>query len=192
MQVYARFLEMSNAAMMENSYVERPYSGRGTGATISPGWRGHPFFSQWDEFCYVGDTDAEAQRIAEKISWFITVSLKQGPQFERFLPGQVAPELAPGVWRGGRGRAPRDVRAESLIANGQLFAGNPDTVVRQIKEFRRRVGGLGRLIMMTRQGFVTHAEAQRSYSAVAAEVLPQLAELEPLEDDEVELVSSRG
>jgi alkanesulfonate monooxygenase SsuD/methylene tetrahydromethanopterin reductase-like flavin-dependent oxidoreductase (luciferase family) len=140
-------------------------------------------------FCYVGDTDAEAQRVAEKICWFITVSLKQGTQFERFLPGQISPELAPSVWRAGRGRAPRDVRAEGLIANGQLFAGNPDTVVRQIKEFRRRVGGLGRLIMMTRQGFVTHAEAQRSFSAVAAEVLPQLAELEPLK--EAELASTR-
>jgi alkanesulfonate monooxygenase SsuD/methylene tetrahydromethanopterin reductase-like flavin-dependent oxidoreductase (luciferase family) len=140
-------------------------------------------------FCYVGDTDAEAQRLAEKICWFITVSLKQGSQFERFLPGQVPPETAPSVWRAGRGRAPRDVRAESLIANGQLFAGNPDTVVRQIKEFRRRVGGLGRLIMMTRQGFVTHAEAQKSFSAVAADVLPQLAELEPLQ--EAELVAGR-
>jgi alkanesulfonate monooxygenase SsuD/methylene tetrahydromethanopterin reductase-like flavin-dependent oxidoreductase (luciferase family) len=97
--------------------------------------------------------------------------------------------MAPTTWRSGRGRAPRDVRAESLIANGQLFAGNPDTVVRQIKEFRGRVGGLGRLIMMTRQGFVTHAEAQRSFEAVAADVLPQLAELEPLE--EAQLVAGR-
>jgi alkanesulfonate monooxygenase SsuD/methylene tetrahydromethanopterin reductase-like flavin-dependent oxidoreductase (luciferase family) len=140
-------------------------------------------------FCYVGDTDAEALRIAEKISWFITVSLKQGAQFERFLPGQVSPDMAPSAWRGGRSRAPRDVRAESLIANGQLFAGNPDSVVRQIKEFRQRVGGLGRLIMMTRQGFVTHAEAEKSFSLAAAEVLPQLAELEPIE--EVELVAGR-
>jgi hypothetical protein len=54
--------------------------------------------------------------------------------------------------------------------------------VAQIKEFRRRVGGLGKLIMMTRQGFVTHAEAQRSFQLVASEVLPQLAELEPLEE----------
>jgi alkanesulfonate monooxygenase SsuD/methylene tetrahydromethanopterin reductase-like flavin-dependent oxidoreductase (luciferase family) len=102
----------------------------------------------------------------------------------------IPPDMAPSVWRSGRGRAPRDVRAESLIANGQLFAGNPDTVVRQIKEFRRRAGGLGRLIMMTRQGFVTHAEAQKSFSAAATEVLPQLMELEPL--DEAELVTARG
>jgi alkanesulfonate monooxygenase SsuD/methylene tetrahydromethanopterin reductase-like flavin-dependent oxidoreductase (luciferase family) len=133
-------------------------------------------------FCYVGDTDAAALRVAEKISWFISVSMQQGTQFERFLPGQVPPEQVPRVWRGGRGRAPRDLRAEGLIANGQLFAGNPDTVVAQIKAFRRRVGGLGRLIMMTRQGFVSHAEAERSFTLVASEVMPQLAELEPLEE----------
>ena len=63
-----------------------------------------------------------------------------------------------------------------------MFAGKPDTVVRQIKEFRRRVGGLGRLIMMTRQGFVTHAEAEKSFRLAATEVLPQLAELEPLDE----------
>ena len=44
-----------------------------------------------------------------------------------------------------------------------MFAGNPDTVVRQIKEFRQRVGGLGSLIMMTRQGLVTHDEAEKSF-----------------------------
>jgi alkanesulfonate monooxygenase SsuD/methylene tetrahydromethanopterin reductase-like flavin-dependent oxidoreductase (luciferase family) len=133
-------------------------------------------------FCYVGDSDREALRIAEKICWFISVSLKQGTQFQRFLPGQVPPELAPRTWRAGGGRAPNDLRAETLVSQGQLFAGNPDTVVAQIKEFRRRVGGLGKLIMMTRQGFVTHAEAQRSFQLVASEVLPQLAELEPLEE----------
>jgi alkanesulfonate monooxygenase SsuD/methylene tetrahydromethanopterin reductase-like flavin-dependent oxidoreductase (luciferase family) len=140
-------------------------------------------------FCYVGDSDAEAQRVAEKICWFITVSLKQGTQFERFLPGQLSPELAASAWRGGRSRAPRDVRAENLIANGQLFAGNPDTVVKQIKHFRQATGGLGRLIMMTRQGFVTHAEAEKSFRLTAKEVLPQLAELEPIR--ELELASSR-
>jgi alkanesulfonate monooxygenase SsuD/methylene tetrahydromethanopterin reductase-like flavin-dependent oxidoreductase (luciferase family) len=133
-------------------------------------------------FCYIGDSDEEALRVAEKICWFISVSLKQGTQYERFLPGQVAPEQAPKLWRGGRARAPRELRAEYLISQGQLFAGTPDTVVRQIKEFRRRVGGLGRLIMMTRQGFVTHAEAEKSFRLAATEVLPQLAELEPLDE----------
>jgi alkanesulfonate monooxygenase SsuD/methylene tetrahydromethanopterin reductase-like flavin-dependent oxidoreductase (luciferase family) len=140
-------------------------------------------------FCYVGDTDEEALRIGQKIAWFVTVSMKQPPQYNRFLPGQVAPELAPKVWRGGTGRAPTDLRAERLVAQGKMFAGNPDTVVRQIKRFRRRVGGLGRLIMMTRQGLVTHEEAQKSFRLAATEVLPQLQDLEPLEQPELAAVT---
>src|SRR4051812_7924396 len=132
-------------------------------------------------FCYVGDTDEEALRIGQKIAWFVTTSLKQAPQYSRFLPGQVSPELAARAWRGSGSRAPTDLRAESLIAHGQMFAGNPDTVVRQIKEFRRRVGGLGGLIMMTRQGFVTHAEAEKSFRLAATEVLPQIQDLHRLD-----------
>jgi hypothetical protein len=38
--------------------------------------------------------------------------------------------------------------------------------------------------MMTRQGFVTHAEAVRSFELVGREVLPQLQVLEPLDEAE--------
>ena len=62
-----------------------------------------------------------------------------------------------------------------------MFAGNPDTVVKQIKTFRERVGGVGRIIMMTRQGLVTHAEAMKSFQRAAKDVLPQLQDLPPLE-----------
>jgi len=125
-------------------------------------------------FCYVGDTDAEALRIGQKIPWFLTVSMKSAPQMAKFQPGNVTPEMAPAAWRAGFSKRPTDLSVESLIAQGQMFCGNPDTVVRQIREFRRRVGGVGRIIMMTRQGLVTHAEAMRSFSLAAKEVLPQL------------------
>jgi len=45
------------------------------------------------------------------------------------------------------------------------------------------VGGVGRIIMMTRQGLVTHAEAMKSFNLAAKEVLPQLQDLEPIDDD---------
>ncbi|MBV9860236.1 MAG: LLM class flavin-dependent oxidoreductase [Alphaproteobacteria bacterium] len=134
-------------------------------------------------FCYVGDTDEEAYRIGQKIPWFLTVSIKSAPQFSTFQPGAVAPEMAPKAWRRGAGsKRPTNLDVESLVRQGQMFAGNPDTVVKQIKEFRRRVGGLGSLIMMTRQGLVTHAEAEKSFELCAREVLPQLQDLEPLDE----------
>ena len=135
-------------------------------------------------FCYVGDTDEEALRVGQKIPWFLTVSMKSQPQMSKFQPGQIAPEMAPAAWRGGASKRPTDLSVPALIAQGQMFAGNPDTVVRQIKEFRRRVGGVGRIIMMTRQGLVTHAEAKKSFALVAREVLPQLQALEPIEEVE--------
>ncbi|MFN8637544.1 MAG: LLM class flavin-dependent oxidoreductase [Chloroflexota bacterium] len=135
-------------------------------------------------FVYVGETDEEAMRIGQKIAWFVTTSMKQPPQYSKFVPGQIPPELAPRAWRGSGSRAPTDLRAESLIQQGLMFAGNPDTVVRQLKAFRQRVGGLGRLIMMTRQGLVTHDEALKSFRLAATEVLPRLQDLEPIEAPE--------
>jgi hypothetical protein len=115
-------------------------------------------------FCYVGDTDEEAFRIGQKIPWFLTVSIKSAPQFAKFQPGAIAPEMAPAAWRTGASRRPRptNLDVESLVRQGQMFAGNPDTVVRQIKEFRRRVGGIHHIIMMTRQGLVTQRRRRRA------------------------------
>jgi hypothetical protein len=73
-----------------------------------------------------------------------------------------------------------------------MFAGNPDSVVRQIKAFRQRVGGLGSLIMMTRQGLVTHAEAEKSFTLAANELLPQLRELPPIDQDETAWLAGRA
>jgi alkanesulfonate monooxygenase SsuD/methylene tetrahydromethanopterin reductase-like flavin-dependent oxidoreductase (luciferase family) len=133
-------------------------------------------------FCYVGDTDEEALRVGQKIPWFLTVSMKSMPQMSKFQPGQIPPEMTPAAWRAGVSKRPDDVSVPALIAQGQMFAGNPDTVVNQIKDFRQRVGGVGRIIMMTRQGLVTHAEAEKSFRLAARDVLPQLQDLEPVED----------
>jgi alkanesulfonate monooxygenase SsuD/methylene tetrahydromethanopterin reductase-like flavin-dependent oxidoreductase (luciferase family) len=100
----------------------------------------------------------------------------------KFQPGQIPPEMAPAAWRGGASKRPTDLSVPALIAQGQMFAGNPDTVVKQIKEFRRRVGGVGRIIMMTRQGLMTHEEAMKSFTLTAREVLPQLQDLESLDE----------
>jgi alkanesulfonate monooxygenase SsuD/methylene tetrahydromethanopterin reductase-like flavin-dependent oxidoreductase (luciferase family) len=134
-------------------------------------------------FCYIGDTDDQAFRIGQKIPWFLTVSMKSAPQMAKFLPGQIAPEMTPAAWRAGASKRPTDLSVECLVRQGQMFCGNPDTVVRQIKQFRQRVGGVGRIIMMTRQGLVTHAEAMKSFTRAANDVLPQLQDLGPVDLD---------
>jgi alkanesulfonate monooxygenase SsuD/methylene tetrahydromethanopterin reductase-like flavin-dependent oxidoreductase (luciferase family) len=135
-------------------------------------------------FVYVGDSDAEGVAVGSKLLWFLNTSLKQAPQFSRFLPGRMPPQLAPQVYRpqqgGGR---PADrligMTAEQAIAEKLMFAGNPDTVFRQIMACHEELGGFGNLIFIGRSGYLTHAEATAGITRFAREVLPRLREAAP-------------
>jgi len=95
------------------------------------------------------------------------------------LLGQHGEVIAPS--HPGFGRAPRtpirNVNAEGAIAQGLMFAGNPDTVYRQIMDFYEKVGGFEHLILMGRSGFMTHGEAEKGIRLVSKEVLPRLREV---------------
>jgi alkanesulfonate monooxygenase SsuD/methylene tetrahydromethanopterin reductase-like flavin-dependent oxidoreductase (luciferase family) len=154
---------------------------------------------------YVGDTDEEGMHIGSKILWFLNTSLKTAPQMSKFLPGAAPPEAAPQIYRskpkegeiGGAKKASSDlprgdkdvtksasqnaaalmsITAEQAIAQGILFAGNPDTVFRQIIDFQRKAGPFGNLNIIGRSGFLTHAEAVKGIKMFAREVLPRLDE----------------
>jgi alkanesulfonate monooxygenase SsuD/methylene tetrahydromethanopterin reductase-like flavin-dependent oxidoreductase (luciferase family) len=138
---------------------------------------------------YVGDSDEEGVEVGGKLLWFLNTSLKQAPQFSRLLPGRNPPELAPQLWRtkprpgaAGSGR-PADgligITAEQAIARGILFAGNPDTVYRQIMRVCDEVGGFGHLIFIGRSGFLDHREAEKGIRLMAKEVLPRLPAMTP-------------
>jgi alkanesulfonate monooxygenase SsuD/methylene tetrahydromethanopterin reductase-like flavin-dependent oxidoreductase (luciferase family) len=159
---------------------------------------------------YVGDNDAEGMRIGSKILWFLNTSLKSAPQMSRFLPGSAPPEAAPQIYRSkpkiaagdaatkipspepDKGATPSasqnaaaliTMTAEQAVAQGILFAGNPDTVYRQIMEFQRKAGAFGNLNMIGRSGFLTHAEAVNGIKMFARDVLPRLAESKVELDD---------
>jgi alkanesulfonate monooxygenase SsuD/methylene tetrahydromethanopterin reductase-like flavin-dependent oxidoreductase (luciferase family) len=158
---------------------------------------------------YVGDTHEEGVRVGSKLLWFLNTSLKSAPQYSKFLPGAVPPQLAPQVYRtapkttaqpggaGGNGAGSANagkavasatqnaatligITAEQAMARGILFAGSPDTVYRQIMDFYDRVGGFGHLVMIGRSGFMTHAEAEKGIMRFAKEVLPRLREVAPV------------
>ena len=152
---------------------------------------------------YVGDTDAEGMRIGSKILWFLNTSLKSAPQLSKFLPGAAPPEAAPQIYRSkpkvaatpageeapqrqpGTGEAVSasrnaaaltSITPEQAVQQGILFAGNPDTVYRQIMEFQRKAGAFGHLNIIGRSGFLTHKEAVKGIKMFARDVLPRLAE----------------
>ena len=114
----------------------------------------------YSAFVYVGDTDEEGVRIGSKLLWFVNTSMKSAPQYAKYLPGTTPPDLAPQLYRdpnatGSIGRPGRGsvlnrpgVTAEMAMAGGRMYAGNPDTVYRQIMDFYEKVGGFGQLIMV--------------------------------------------
>jgi len=67
------------------------------------------------------------------------------------------------------------------MAGGRMYAGNPDTVYRQIMEFYEKIGGFGQLIMVGKTGLVTHEEAVKNLTLFAKEVLPRLREVKSVE-----------
>jgi len=144
----------------------------------------------------VGDTHEEGLRVGAKLLWFLNTSLKQAPQYGRFLPGTAPPEAAPGIYRSGKRPAPTQsagtvasssrnaasligITPEEAMARGILFAGSPDTVAKQITEFYDSIGGFGHLVMIGRSGPMTHAETEKSIRLFSREVLPRLREIPP-------------
>jgi alkanesulfonate monooxygenase SsuD/methylene tetrahydromethanopterin reductase-like flavin-dependent oxidoreductase (luciferase family) len=138
-------------------------------------------------FVYTGDTDAEGLRVGEKLLWFLNTGLKSAPQYGKFLPGAMKPEQAPGLYRTRPrpGAAPVarpaaaliGLTAEQAIAKGLMFAGNPDTVYRQIMEHREKVGPYEHLVLASRSGFMTHQEAIAGLTRFSKDVLPRLKDL---------------
>jgi alkanesulfonate monooxygenase SsuD/methylene tetrahydromethanopterin reductase-like flavin-dependent oxidoreductase (luciferase family) len=97
-------------------------------------------------------------------------------------------DAAPNLANAEKGVAPANQNAaklmsitpEQAMAQGILFAGNPDSVYRQIMEFYDKVGGFGHLAMIGRSGFMTHAESEQGIRLFAKEVLPRLREIAPI------------
>ena len=67
------------------------------------------------------------------------------------------------------------------MAQGIMFAGNPDSVYRQIMNFYNEVGGFGHLVLVGRTGYITHEESQKSIRLFSTEVLPRLRAIAPVE-----------
>ena len=70
------------------------------------------------------------------------------------------------------------------MARGNVFAGTPDQVFAQIKNFWEYAGGFGHLLMMAQAGFLTYAETTTSMRLFTQEVYPRLQALTAAYDSE--------
>jgi len=125
---------------------------------------------------YAGDTDEEGFAGARKLMWYIE-SNRVAPQFIN-PPGYVPTAVAANALRGGGSLYRYDKpNLEGLIAQGIVFAGNPDTVFKQIKTMYDYNGGFGHLLVMGQAGFLDNKETVKGIDLLAREVYPRLREL---------------
>ena len=65
----------------------------------------------------------------------------------------------------------------ALMQNGLVFAGNPDSVYKQIMQMYDHVGGFGHLLIMGQAGFLDHDETVKGMQMFVRGVYPRLKAL---------------
>ena len=129
---------------------------------------------------YTGETDEEGYAGARKLMWYVEAN-KVPFQFTS-PPGYHPPAAMAGALKGpasGVFKMFQNPKLESFMEHGLVFAGNPDSVYRQIVRFYEHVGGFGHLLLMGQAGFLDHQETVTGMNLFAREVYPRLKELSP-------------
>ena len=150
-----------------------------------------------DRFAYlalvgVGDTKDEGYRRAHQIADYSRTTPRS--QAEHFSPPgyNPLPAAAQSLKSSGQGPVGSVMMVQSrngqrvdvakasvddFIDAGLVFAGTPDRVFDQIKEFHDHVGGFGHLLMMGQGGHISHQDTAVNLKLFSKEVLPRLSEL---------------
>jgi hypothetical protein len=77
-----------------------------------------------------------------------------------------------------------------MIDAGTMFAGTPDMVFQQIREFNEYVGGFGHLLAMAQGAWLDHKDTVANIELFSREVLPRIKDMPKLEHAHVELASA--
>jgi alkanesulfonate monooxygenase SsuD/methylene tetrahydromethanopterin reductase-like flavin-dependent oxidoreductase (luciferase family) len=150
-----------------------------------------------DRFAYlalvgVGDTKEEGYRLAHQIGDYSRSTPRTARQFWS-PPGynplavsaqgvKAGPDASLGaiftiLGRNGRRIDAMTATVDDFIDAGLMFAGTPDMVYEQIKDFYDTVGGFGHLLMMGQGGHISHADTVANLKLFSKEVLPRVEEL---------------
>lgn len=131
---------------------------------------------------YVGETDDEGYEGARKLQWFLQNN-KLAPQFidvPGYLPAEQRAGMLAAKARGERIDTPvahlAQAPIEELVKGGYVFAGSPESVLEQLRNFYIRVGGFGNLLMMAHAGTMSYETTVRSMELFSREVLPRMRE----------------
>ncbi len=138
----------------------------------------HPGFDRlaYLALCYVGENEREAEEGARKLLWYMEAN--KVPVEWSNPPGYHPPAVSAMVMRGNSGSGvPVNPTLEEQMARGNVMAGTPDQVYRQIKAFWEYSGGFGHMMIMGQAGFLSDADALKSMKLFSNEVYPRLREL---------------
>ncbi len=127
--------------------------------------------------CYVGENEREAEEGARKLLWYMESN--KVPQEWSNPPGYHPPPVSATVMKGtkeGSG-VPLNPTLDQQMARGNVFAGTPDQVYKQIKAFWEYAGGFGHMLIMGQAGFLSDEDAIKSMKLYSNEVYPRLREL---------------
>lgn len=97
--------------------------------------------------------DEDDMTIGDKLLGCLGAGVRPARQYSRRLPGGAVGRPA---------AAFRNVTAKQAVQRGVAFAGNTDTVYRQVTDFYDKVGGFEPLILMGRRGSMTDEEVEKA------------------------------
>jgi alkanesulfonate monooxygenase SsuD/methylene tetrahydromethanopterin reductase-like flavin-dependent oxidoreductase (luciferase family) len=152
------------------------------------GWEAGP-----DRFAYaavvgVGATREEGLRRADQIADYVRTAPVVHEPFTN-PPGYNSVAANVAIMKAGsrahrivtdRQGNPIDHRRASVqqfMDTDTVFAGTPDDVFEQIRNFSERMGGIGNLLMFGQGGFLSHEDTKDNIRLFGTEVLPRLREL---------------
>jgi alkanesulfonate monooxygenase SsuD/methylene tetrahydromethanopterin reductase-like flavin-dependent oxidoreductase (luciferase family) len=142
----------------------------GVGETKNEGWRRAHQIADYSRTTPRGQTEHFNPPGYNPISASAQALKAQGSE----LIGSVLAVQA----RDGRRIDATKATVEDFIDAGLLFAGTPDMVFAQIKEFYDHVGGFGHLLMMGQGGHISHVDTVANLKLFSKEVLPRLETLQ--------------
>ena len=140
----------------------------------------------------MGDTKDEGYRIAHQIADYSRTTPRTARQFWnppgynplaasaqgiKAGPGASVGSIFTILGRDGRRIDAMTATVDDFIDAGLMFAGTPDMVYDQIKDFYDTVGGFGHLLMMGQGGHISHEDTVANLKLFSKEVLPRVTEL---------------
>lgn len=151
------------------------------------GWEAGPDRLAYAAMIGVGKTTEEGKRRADQISDYVRTSPVvyepfTNPPGYNTVPANVAGLKSAGKRafvfdRDGNPVNHATASIEDFMASDTAFAGTPDEVFEQIKDFHQRCGGFGNLLFFGQGGHLNHEDTCDNIRLFAKEVFPRLQEL---------------